>query len=79
MHTITLNGFKPAISCQLPTEVEVLGQHVDDARDLLDEFLWIGGGPLEVQRHLIVDPRHDVHQLLVAVFFQHLAQRLHEP
>ena len=62
-------------------EVELLGQHGGDGWHLLLLiFLWIGAGRLTVQRHLVVDPRHDLHQLqLAAVFLQHLAQRLHEP
>ena len=62
-------------------EIEVLGQHGDDARDLLlGAEAWRAGGRLEVQRHLVVDARHDLHQLQrAAVFLQHLAQRLHEP
>ena len=62
-------------------EVEVLDQHGGGGWHLLlIILLWIRGAGLEVQRHLVVDARHDLHQLHgAAVFLQHLAQRLDEP
>ena len=82
INRITLTVQKTdSISWQLSTEVEVLGQCGGDGWHLLLLIApWIQGERLKVQRHLVVDPRHDLHQLqLAAVLLQHLAQRLHEP
>ena len=76
------NGSKTdSISWQLSREVELLGQQGGDGWHLILLIgLMIVGGRRQIQRHLAVDPRHDLHQLqLIAMFLQHLAQRLYEP
>lgn len=63
------------------SEVHLFGEHGHNTGNLL-LGVEVGhvGGRLEVQRHLAVDARQDLHDLqLSAVFAQHLAQGMHEP
>ena len=62
-------------------KVQVLGQHRHDAGNLLlGTKAWGVGSRLKVQRHLMVDSGHDLHDIQhMSVALQHLTQRLHEP
>lgn len=68
-------------SAILGSEVELLGEHADDARNLsLATHVRVGRVGLEVVGDATVDGCEQLQQLVgAAALVQHVTQRLHEP